>query len=182
MICKQLQHFLESSGLLNNSQHGFRKGQSCLTQLLSHYDQVLKALEEGGNCDTVYLDYAKAFDKVDVGLLLQCLKDKGITGNLWRWLLSWLTGRQQRVLANGDISSSVAVTSGVPQGSVLGPLLFLVLIDSIADCNLSSWVSIFADDTRIGRIIRDENDAQALQDDLSSLHCLQMASSVQYEI
>jgi ribonuclease P/MRP protein subunit RPP40 len=166
ILRKRLQDHLEVNGLFTTSQHGFRSGRSCLTQLLDHYDRVIRALETGANCDVVYLDYAKAFDKVDIGILMDRMTKKGISGKIGRWILAWLTGRVQAVLADGDISISSPVTSGVPQGSVLGPLLFLVMIDSIADCGITGWLSIFADDTRVARVIPDTAAAQTLQDDL----------------
>jgi hypothetical protein len=152
IIRKLLQDHLEEHGLFSDSQHGFRSGRSCLTQLLDHYDRVICALESGANCDVVYLDYAKAFDKVDIGILMNRMREKGISGKIGRWILAWLSGRVQAVLADGDISSSSLVTSGVPQGSVLGPLLFLIMIDSIGDCGITGWLSIFADDTRVAQV------------------------------
>jgi hypothetical protein len=180
ILRKLLQDHLERNGLLSDSQHGFRKGRSCLTQLLDHYDKVLKALEDGGNCDTIYLDFAKAFDKVDIAILMRRLKEKNISGNVARWIFSWLSGRTQRVIANGVISISSLVTSGVPQGSVLGPLLFLVMIDSITSCATSSWISIFADDSRVSKDIRTMADAEVLQDDLDNIYTWQKTSNTKF--
>jgi ribonuclease P/MRP protein subunit RPP40 len=131
---------------------------------------VIRVLESGANCDVIYLDYAKAFDKVDIGILMSRLRDKGIGGKIGRWILAWLSGRVQAVLADGDISNTSSVTSGVPQGSVLGPLLFLIMIDSIAACGISGWLSIFADDTRVAREVSDTAAAQLLQDDLNRVY------------
>jgi hypothetical protein len=112
----RIQNHLEDEGLLTEDQHGFRSGRSCLTQLLQHYDQVLSALEAGGNLDVVYLDYAKAFDKVDLNILARRLKSKGITGQIGQWIDNWLKGRIQQVLVDENISNPSPVTSGVPQG------------------------------------------------------------------
>jgi hypothetical protein len=180
IIRKVLQEHLERNGLLSDSQHGFRKGRSCLTQLLDHYDRVLKALEDGGNCDAVYLDFAKAFDKVDIAILMRRLKEKNITGTIARWIHAWLTGRTQHVIANGDISSPSQVTSGVPQGSVLGPLLFLVMIDSITACGTSSWISIFADDSRLANVVKSTADAEAIQEDLEKIYSWQKTSNTEF--
>ena len=180
ILRKLLQDHLEENGLLTSSQHGFRSGRSCLTQLLDHYDRVIRALESGANCDVVYLDYAKAFDKVDIGILIERLRKKGISGKIGRWILSWLTGRVQAVLADGDISDSSTVTSGVPQGSVLGPMLFLIMIDSISNCGISGWLSIFADDTRVARSVSDIEAAETLQDDLNRVYDWKDAANMEF--
>ena len=180
ILRKLLQDHLEDNDLFTTSQHGFRSGRSCLTQLLDHYDRVIRALESGANCDVIYLDYAKAFDKVDIGILMERLRQKGISGKIGRWILAWLTGRVQAVLADGDISVSSPVTSGVPQGSVLGPLLFLIMIDSIASCGISGWLSIFADDTRVARAVPDTAAAETLQDDLYRVYSWKDAANMEF--
>ena len=108
------------------------------------------------------------------------LKEKGITGKLANWLLNWLSPRTQQVLVNGSMSRSSPVTSGVPQGSVLGPLLFLIMIDSIVSCEISGWISIFADDTRCGRSIRNMEDAFLLQEDLELLYNWKTESNMEF--
>ena len=141
--------FMEKYGLFNSSQHGFRFGRSCLSQLLSHYDRILELLETGGNVDVIYIDFAKAFDKVDFGITLNKLNALGISGKIGHWIYSFLTHRTQTILVNSARSKPSEVRSGVPQGSVLGPLLFLILIGDI-DKNLAkSFLSSFDDDTRI---------------------------------
>ena len=97
--------------MLKDNQHGFRSKRSCLSQLLSNYNEVLKGLEEGHKVDSVYLEFSKAFDKVDKGILCQKMKKMGIFGNLGNWIFNFLTGRQQIVLANGAKSAPSEVKS-----------------------------------------------------------------------
>ena len=169
VLKKHLVRYLEFNEKINNNQHGFRNGRSCLTQLLQQYDRILSILEEGKNADAIYLDFSKAFDKVDKGILLRKLKRAGISGNLGRWIQSFLTGRSQQVIVNSTKSSPSLVTSGVPQGSVLGPLLFLILINDI-DQGISANVSLFADDTRILSEISSENCVENFQQELEKLY------------
>ena len=170
VIRKQLVSFMEEHHLFNQSQHGFRSGRSCLSQLLAHFDHITQLLEQGSNVDVIYLDFAKAFDKVDIGLILRKLKLLGVDGKLGRWLHGFLLGRLQSVVVNGQKSAPTQVISGVPQGSVLGPLLFLVLIADIDKEVASSFISSFADDTRVGHAVANNQDIQKLQDDLKAVY------------
>ena len=94
--------YLESNALLSGNQHGFHKRRSCLTQLLQHYDEILRNINAGYETDVIYLDYAKAFDKVDHKLLLQKLKAYGITDRLYQWIRSFLSNRHQTVVIDGQ--------------------------------------------------------------------------------
>ena len=166
----KLTEYLESENLLNDSQHGFRRGRSCLSQLLNHYQNLLTLMENNEVVDVIYLDFAKVFDRVDHGILLRKLRDLGIGSPLLKWIHSFLTNRKQCVVVDGAESAFSEVSSGVPQGTVLGPLLFLLHVGDI-DCQLvHSIASSFADDTRIMKAVNSETDMKLLQDDLEAVY------------
>lgn len=151
-------------------QHGFMKGRSCTTQLLSVYNRVGQCLDRGKQTDIVYLDFSKAFDSVSHRLLIHKLQIFGLHGNLLNWVTSYLSGRNQRVIVEGSYSDWLPVTSGVPQGSILGPLLFLLYINDmplVANC---SNIALFADDAKCIKKVSSLADALELQSDLSRLH------------
>ena len=170
VIRNHLVRFLDENNKFNLNQHGFRIGRSCLSQLLTHYDKILSHLEKGLNVDTVYLDFAKAFDKVDHSLVLKKLSMLGVRGKILEWIKSFLTNRTQRFMVNGYLSQPAPVISGVPQGSVIGPLLFLILIGDIDQDIATSFISSFADDTRLSRALSGVTDASALQTDLEKVY------------
>ena len=121
IIRKQVFSFLGQKGCLNSTQHGFRPGRSCLSALLDVFDNIMHMLDSDSSVDMVYLDFSKAFDKVDHGILLHKLRALGITGNIGIWLFHFLTDRSHFVRLPGGISEDHPVLSGVPQGTVLGP-------------------------------------------------------------
>ncbi|KAK3888729.1 hypothetical protein Pcinc_007204 [Petrolisthes cinctipes] len=170
IIVRNMSIYLEEKNILNNYQHGFRVGRSCLSQLLSHHEKIINGLENKKNIDAIYLDFAKAFDKVDHGILLHKLRDFGISGKLGKWLHCFLVNRQQSVAVSGVVSKPSIVTSGVPQGSVLGPLLFLIHISDINELVKFSTVSSFADDTCILKEVTSIADADLLKKDLSAIY------------
>ena len=169
VVRKYLVQYLEDNNLITERQHGFRKGRSCLTQLLSHIENILQHHLQGSETDIIYLDYAKAFDKVDHSLLIKKLFRYGIQGNLYTWLTQFLRGRQQVVLVDGEPSRPAPVLSGVPQGTVLGPVLFLLYINEIPSVLQHSTCGSFADDTRITKAIANVADTQYLQADLNNV-------------
>ncbi|KAK8741933.1 hypothetical protein OTU49_002018 [Cherax quadricarinatus] len=168
IIAEAVRSHLEKHKLINESQHGFTKGRSCLTNLLTFFTKVFEEVDHGNEYDIVYMDFSKAFDRVPHQRLLRKIKAHGIGGEIFSWIEAWLTNRQQRVCINGEKSEWGSVTSGVPQGSVLGPLLFTIYINDI-DEGIKSDIGKFADDTKIGRRIHSDEDIRALQEDLNRL-------------
>ena len=177
IIRVSLVRHLELNNKINPNQHGFRNQRSCLSQLLAHHDLILSYLEEGNNVDSVYLDFSKAFDKVDTGILCHKLRELGITGALGKWIHNFLTGREQFIVVNGTLSQVSHVTSGVPQGTVLGPILFLILINDI-DTGVKSNVSLFCDDTRVMGPVRSEEDVENIQHDLDTIYDWQQQNNM----
>ena len=170
IIRNRLLSFFDSNAILNDSQHGFRSGRSCVSQLIAHFEKVIEFLSQGSNVDVVYLDFSKAFDKLDFNILLAKLKKYGVAGKLGRWIHAFLTGRQQFVTVDGFVSALCEVFSGVPQGSVLGPLLFLIMINDIDENIKNAFLSSFADDTRMGMSIKSHDDVKTLQNDLDVVY------------
>ena len=166
IIRKQVFTYLSDNELFNETQHGFRGGRSCLSALLDVFDNIMNMLGKDPSVDMVYLDFAKAFDKVDHGILLHKLKDLGITGKLGVCFFHFLSNRSHFVRLPGGVSNDHPVISGVPQGTVLGPLLFSIAIFDINKDISSSKLISFADDTRIYSKIADVSDCDNLQYDL----------------
>ena len=169
LIQRRLVKSLNDNDKLNQCQHGFRQAHSCQTQLLETIHQLARTLDNGASSHIIFLDFAKAFDSVPHQRLLLKLDHIRVRGELQRWIRAFLTDRQQRVVCNGCPSAWTKVTSGVPQGSILGPLLFLVYINDISD-NLASPTKLFADDCAIYHQISNTIDCLILQGDLSRLY------------
>ncbi len=181
ICCKCLEHILVSnimSHLSNNnilvdSQHGFRNKRSCETQLVQFVHDLASNLDRAHNkghrqTDIIIMDFAKAFDKVPHRRLLYKLSYYGIRGQANNWIRSFLSDRTQNVVLDGIASDPADVISGVPQGSVLGPVLFLLYINDLPD-NIASSVRLFADDCVLYKNIHTDSDCQALQHDIDKL-------------
>ncbi|BHF70960.1 hypothetical protein SprV_0401401300 [Sparganum proliferum] len=169
IVKKATMEFLEQGHLLSDLQHGFRQTRSCLSSLLLSTQQWTRALDEDGRVDVIYTDFKKAFDRVPHKRLIYKLSEIGIRGRLLTWITDFLTGRSQTVCIEVSNSTPTPVLSGVPQGSVLGPLPFLVYInDCVGDLGCSAI--LFADDVKLWRPIRSDADRYALQDSLNRLN------------
>ena len=169
VVRKHLVNYFEHNELFPDNQHGFRKNRSCLTQLIEHFDSVLKSLNEGNEVDVIYLDFSKAFDKVDHNILLAKLKRYGVTGQLYAWIESFLRGRKQAVVVDGHKSEFVDVDSSVPQGTVLGPVFFIIYAMDMIYRARNSKALTFADDTKLIKAITTLFCKILLEDDLTSI-------------
>ena len=163
-----MMEYLLGNKLLSARQHGFICGRSTVTQLLHYLDLCAKDIAEGYVVDTVYLDFMKAFDTVPHRRLIGKLKSYGIKGEILNWISEYLQGRSQVVVVNGEKSTSANVLSGIPQGTVLGPLLFVVYINDLLD-NIKSDGFLFADDAKVFRKVATKEDALILQKDIQVL-------------
>ena len=194
ICCKTLEHIIVSNinkhlaleNILADCQHGFRSQRSCETQLVQFYHDLVSNLDRAvgrghRQTDVIVMDFAKAFDKVPHKRLLYKLDFYGIRGSTHKWIDSWLSERSQKVVLDGRASDPVPVLSGVPQGSVLGPVLFLIFINDLPD-NIRSSVRLFADDCVLYRNVKSSLDCQILQDDLNSLAKWEMDWQMKFNV
>lgn len=173
VVCKMMEKIIRSrmmlhildNQLLSSQQYGFVKGRSTVLQLLKVVDQWTEIMDEGGSVDVVYMDFMKAFDTVPHRRLLGKLETYGISERTREWIRAFLTDRKQQVSVNGETSKWKSVTSGIPQGSVLGPTLFVLYINDLPDL-VDSTALMFADDTKLYRDTRKNVDMQKDLDNL----------------
>ena len=175
VCCKVLEHILtnnimthlELHGILCHQQHGFRRKRSCETQLLEFADKLVNNMAKGKQTDILVMDFANAFDKVNHSLLVHKLHHYGIQGKLLTWISDFFKDQRQAVVVNGICSDFIKVQSGVPQGSVFGPCLFLVYINDLPDL-LTAHARLFADDTAV-YVVESPEDQERLQQNLDQL-------------
>ena len=161
ILCRMLESIIKSavmehckdSNIFTDSQYGFRERRGCILQLLTVFDTWSKYIDSGIPVDAVFLDFRKAFDSVPHKHLLLKLERLGVSGNVLKWISSFLSNRQQRVVINGQSSEWTDVSSGVPQGSVLEPLLFIMFVNDLPD-EVKSYCKLFANSTRTYKISR----------------------------
>ena len=162
-----VRHLLEND-LGTTAQHGFTNGRSCLTNLLETFESWTEDVDKGYSVDVIFLDFQKAFDKVPKKRLLQKLSAYGIEGKVLCWIEDFLSDRRMRIMVRGEYTEWVDVISGLPQGSVLGPILFLIYVNDIPEM-VNCSIKMFADDTKLFRTVKSIDDCNILQNDLDTL-------------
>lgn len=169
LIVARIQTYFDENNLWNPAQHGFRKRRSCNTQLLEVIVDFQHYADLGIPFDCIYIDFAKAFDKVSMSQLVEKCRLYNIGVRTVDWIADYLRGRSQQVVVGEAASQSIDVLSGVPQGSCLGPILFCIFINDLPSCVRHSSVKLFADDAKIYRPILTTDDEPMLQEDLDSI-------------
>ena len=160
--------YMVSNNYIADEQHGFVTGRECMTNLLQAMDDWMKAIELGHNIDVIYTDFSKAFDSVPHTCLQVKLESVGVEGQVLFWLKAFLTGKRHRMSVEGELFEWVYAKSGIPQGSVLGPILFVIFINDLPFA-IKNCCKLFADNTKLYRTTRTEDDTTSLQDDINRL-------------
>ena len=182
LIKSRLERHLETEQILRGDQHGFRYGRSPTTNLIDFMETVTQWHDQGQPFDVVFFDFAKAFDKVPHRRLLKKLRAIGIEGNLLAFLEDWLTGRRQRVVVEGECSEWRDVGSGVLQGTVLGPILFIIFINDLVTLTREALEKLFADDSKVAKRVSGEEDAKKLQADIDLFAAWAEAWGMQFNV
>ena len=177
VVCNQLTQFMENNGLLPNNQHGFRKGRSTMTALTSIQKQWITSTEEGKKTGVLIWDLSAAFDTLDPGLFCQKLEIYGLDRKSKEWFNSFLTGRTQRVKIGSQLSGPLNLTSGVPQGGILSPIIFTIYGADMEDWVEHSTIFNYADDTTSSCVDKSiETIKKKLENDAENMLCF-MASN-----
>ena len=178
VICKIMETFIKkalnlhliSNNLLSKEQYGFVTGRNTITQLLVTINDWMFELDNNISVDAAYMDFRKAFDTVPHQRLLNKLRGYNVNGNILKWISSFLSNRYQYVKINNSSSDTHKVTSGVPQGSVLGPTLFIYFINDLPNVITDANVKVFADDTKVYKSINENEDSEILQKAIDSMY------------
>ena len=180
-VRKHLMDHFNEEVLIINAQYCFPSGRSLNLQLLKVIDEFTRAMDKHEIVDVIYLDFNKVFDSVPHKRLIGVLKQYGVIGRTLNWITDFLSRGQQRVVFNDSISSWQPVKSGIPQSSVLGPVLFLIYINTMPD-KITSKIYLFADDAKLYRQIEDKLDVKRIHEDLQSLDTLSGQSLLSFNI
>ena len=180
-VRKHLMDHFNEEVLIINAQYCFPSGRSLNLQVLKVIDEFTRAMDKHEIVDVIYLDFKKVFDSVPHKRLIGVLKQYGVIGRTLNWITDFLSRGQQRVVINDSISSWQPVKSGIPQSSVLGPVLFLIYINTMPD-KITSKIYLFADDAKLYRQIEDKLDVKRIHEDLQSLDTLSGQSLLSFNI